>query len=336
MNSLDFSRFRVVAGVRFEGTQDNTVSCNCGLDPNQPAAGPLSAKGQGSYIDVLPSVSLRIRLDSQDNSALRLVYARGLSRPDPQFLTTATSVDNSTTPPTLTIGNPGLKPEHANNYDLLYERYLHPLGAIQVGFFYKSISTPIVLNLAPPTATQPDQVSQAVNAGSAHITGVEFNFQQHFTYLPSLLSGLGLSANYSYTTSRAHNVNPTGPRSDSPALLRQAPNTWNISPTYDHGRLSSRVGLAYNGANIFQYLFVDGAPGGIRGPSGDVYLYSHFQVDAQASVYLWKGFTAIASGLNLNNAVFGFYQGSPQFFIQREYYKPTYTFGLRWELGHEK
>ena len=336
MDSLDFSRFRVVAGVRFEGTQDNTVSCNCGLDPNNPHAGPLTARGQGSYVDVLPSVSLRIRLDNQDNSALRLVYARGLSRPDPQFLTTATSVDNSTTPPTLTIGNPALKPEHANNYDVLYERYLHPLGVVQVGFFYKSISTPIVLNLSPPTATQPDQVNQAVNAGSAHITGVEFNFQQHFSYLPSLLSGLGLSANYSYTTSRAHNVNPTGPRSDSPALLRQAPNTWNISPTYDRGRLSSRVGLAYNGANIFQYLFVDGAPGGIRGPAGDVYLYSHFQVDAQASVYLGKGLTAIASGLNLNNAVFGFYQGSRQYFIQREFYKPTYTFGLRWELQHER
>jgi TonB-dependent receptor len=336
MDSLDFSRFRVVAGVRFEGTKDNTVSCNCGLDPNNPHAGPLTAKGQGSYVDVLPSVSLRVRLDNQDNSALRLVYARGLSRPDPQFLTTATSVDNSTTPPTLTIGNPALKPEHANNYDVLYERYLHPLGVVQAGFFYKSISTPIVLNLTPPTATQPDQVNQAVNAGSAHITGVEFNFQQHFTYLPSLLSGLGLSANYSYTTSRAHNVNPTGPRSDSPALLRQAPNTWNISPTYDRGRLSSRVGLAYNGANVFQYLYVDGAPGGIRGPAGDVYLYSHFQVDAQASVYLGKGLTAIASGLNLNNAVFGFYQGSRQYFIQREFYKPTYTFGLRWELQRER
>jgi hypothetical protein len=96
------------------------------------------------------------------------------------------------------------------------------------------------------------------------------------------------------------------------------------------------VGLAYNGANIFQYLFVDGAPGGIRGPSGDVYLYSHFQVDAQASVYLGKGLTAIASGLNLNNAVFGFYQGSRQYFIQREFYQPTYTFGLRWDLQHER
>jgi TonB-dependent receptor len=329
MNSVDFSRFRLVGGVRFEGTQDNTVSFDT-------TANTLSAKGQGSYIDVLPSVSLHVRLDSQNNSALRFAYARGLSRPDPVFLTTATSVDNSTTPPTLTIGNPALKPEHANNIDVLYERFLHPLGLIQGGFFYKRLSDPIVLNLAPPTATQPDQVSQAVNAGSAYIAGVEFSFQQHFTYLPRLLSGLGLLANYSYATSRAHNVNPAGPRSDSPALLRQAPNAWNISPTYDHGRLSTRVGLAYNGANIFQYFFVDGAPGGIKGPSGDVYLYSHFQVDAQGSYYLGRGLTAIVSGLNLNNAVFGFYMGSPQYFIQREYYRPTYTFGFRWDLQREK
>jgi len=329
MNSVDFGRFRLVGGVRFEGTQDNTVSFDT-------TANTLSAKGQGSYVDVLPSASLRIRLDGQNNSALRFAYARGLSRPDPVFLTTATSVDNSTTPPTLTIGNPALKPEHANNIDVLYERFLHPLGLIQAGFFYKNLSSPIVLNLAAPTPTQSDQVSQAVNAGSAYIAGVEFSFQQHFTYFPGLLSGLGLLANYSYASSRADNVNPAGPRSDSPALLRQAPNTWNISPTYDRGRLSTRVGLAYNGANIFQYLFVDGTPGGIKGPSGDVYLYSHFQVDAQGSYYLGKGFTAIVSGLNLNNAVFGFYQGSPQFFIQREYYKPTYTFGFRWDLQHEK
>ena len=67
--------------------------------------------------------------------------------------------------------------------------------------------------------------------------------------------------------------------------------------------------------------------GGIPGPSRDVYLFSHFQVDAQGSCYLGKGLTAIVAGLNLNNAVFGFYQGSPQFLIQHEYYKPTYTFG---------
>jgi TonB-dependent receptor len=333
MDSLDFSRFHLVAGVRFEGTQDRTVSFD-------NTAGTLSFPGQGSYVDVLPSVSFRTRLDSQNNSALRFVYARGLSRPDPVFLTTATSLDNSTTPPTVTIGNPALKPEHANNFDVLYERYLTPLGLIQAGFFYKSLTDPIVslLSAPKPSAGCPSStcyVNQAVNSGDAHITGIELSFQQHFTYLPSLLSGLGVLANYSYATSQANNVNP-GNRTDSPALLRQAPNTWNISPTYDHGRLSTRVGLAYNGPNIFSYFFTQGSPGGVKGPFGDLYLYSHFQVDAQGSYYLGKGLTATVSGLNLNNAVFGFYYGSPQYFTQREFYKPTYAFGLRWDLQHEK
>jgi TonB-dependent receptor len=339
MDSIDFSRFRVVGGVRFEGTQDDTAS----FDPN---TGGLTLRGHGSYIDVLPSVSLRMRLDSRSNSALRFVYARGLSRPDPMFLTTATSIDNSTTPATVTIGNPALKPEHANNIDVLYERYLTPLGSIQAGFFYKRLSDPIVTLLSgpgslpqcPPSVT-PCYVSQAANSGSAYIAGLELAFQQHFSYLPGLLSGLGVSANYSYATSQAKNVNP-GSRTDNPALLRQAPNTWNISPTYDRGRISARVGLAYNGANIFSYFFVQPpgtvTPLGIKGPLGDVYLYSHFQVDAQGSVYLGKGLSFIASGLNLNNEVFGFYQGSTQFPIQREFYKPTYSFGFRWELGREK
>ena len=356
MNSLDFSRFRIVGGVRFEGTQDRTLSFD-------NTAGTLSFPGEGSYISALPSASFRVRLDSQNNSALRFVYARGLSRPDPSFLTTATSLDNSTTPATVTIGNPALKPEHGDNFDVLYERYLTPLGSIQAGFFYKNLTDPIVSLLSGPrpSAGCPSAtcyVNQAANSGSAHIGGLELAFQQHFSYLPGFLSGLGVSANYSYATSQARNVNP-GFRIDSPALLRQAPNTFNISPTYDRRRLSLRAGMAYNGANIFSYFFAsclngeqvqangvcvpnandpnpDPTPLGVKGPLGDVYLYSHFQVDAQGSYYLGKGFTAIASGLNLNNAVFGFYQGSSQFPIQREFYKPTYSFGLRWELGREK
>ncbi|HET6840439.1 MAG TPA: hypothetical protein VFK06_01935, partial [Candidatus Angelobacter sp.] len=39
--------------------------------------------------------------------------------------------------------------------------------------------------------------------------------------------------------------------------------------------------------------------------------------------------------LNLTNETFGFYQGSEQFPIQREYYNRTYTVGLRWALGRE-
>jgi hypothetical protein len=88
--------------------------------------------------------------------------------------------------------------------------------------------------------------------------------------------------------------------------------------------------MAYNAANIFLY---SGEP---HGPNGDQYFYPHFQVDAQGSYYLGKGLTFIASGLNLNNEVFGFYLGNPQFTLQREYYKPTYSFGFRWDLRRER
>lgn len=52
----------------------------------------------------------------------------------------------------------------------------------------------------------------------------------------------------------------------------------------------------------------------------------------QASIRLTKGFSAIVYGLNLNSEVFGFYQGSPIYPIQRESYRPTVAAGLRKSL----
>jgi HAMP domain-containing protein len=68
----------------------------------------------------------------------------------------------------------------------------------------------------------------------------------------------------------------------------------------------------------------------------NLYFYSHLQVDAQGSVRLAHGLTFIMYGLNLTNEVFGFYQGQPQFMIQREYYTPTIAAGFRWSPTREK
>jgi hypothetical protein len=96
------------------------------------------------------------------------------------------------------------------------------------------------------------------------------------------------------------------------------------------------VGLSYNGANIAGYQFTDGASGGIRGPFGDNYFYAHLQVDAQGSMRLRSGLSLIVYGLNLTNEVFGFYNGSPQYMVQREYYRPTVAAGFRWSRSREK
>ena len=183
-------------------------------------------------------------------------------------------------------------------------------------------------------------ISQPLNGQSASVYGFEISYLQHLTFLPGPLSGIGMSANYGYTHSSTTGV-PF--RTDHPALQRQAPNTWNISPTYDRGRVSARLGISHNDANIFSYAYQnlnsDGTPNdvplGIKGPLGDTYLYAHTQVDAQASIRMYRGLHFIVAGLNLTNEVFGFYNGSTQYVLQREYYKPSYMFGLRYTLSNE-
>ncbi len=162
-------------------------------------------------------------------------------------------------------------------------------------------------------------------------------WQQRLSFLPGLLNGTGVRANYSYTTSQASFPVDFG-RTDHPSLQRQAPNNWNFDMTYDKKGISARMGLTHNDANIFQYNFQDGADGGVKGPNGDVYLYPHTQLDAQVSYWIPRshGLQMIVSLLNLNNEVFGFYQGSEQFPIQREYYSRTYSFGLRWTPSRER
>ncbi len=372
MNSIDLGRLHLQAGLRFEATQMDTAGYNvtlyaagdptCGGSTNTGCGVPVPITNNPSYLDVLPSVQARVRLTPDSN--IRAVMARGIARPTPYQLVPYVTADDSSQ--SVSVGNPALRPEHAINYDLLYERYLNPLGMIQAGFFFKQLTAPqlnfqipIGVDVAAlPAGTLPPallatveqyqnggnySVSQTINGQNAWLYGFEVSFQQHFRYLPSVLGGLGLSANYSYTGSREKGV-PL--RTDHPRLIDQAANTWNLSPTYDTRRFSLRTGLTYNGKSPFSYNWISPAlaPGagadpsglGPKGPSGDVWTLAHTQIDAQATYRVWRGMSVLVSGLNLNNEVFGYFTGSDQFVNQREYYKPTYTGGLRYDFGHER
>jgi len=342
MDTVDFNKIRLVAGVRFEGTNLDTATPVFTTDPvtgNPVFSG--NTKFNGSYVKVLPSASLRFALKKDTN--LRLVYSRGFSRPNPQDIAQAVSVDSSASPILVSLGNPSLRPETADNIDVLFEHYLNPFGIITAGYFYKNLTDPIITHQfnnvttgtfgsttcgAPPTGT-PCRVTQPVNAGSAWLNGFEVAYLQHLTFLPGAFAGLGISANYGYTASRT-SFGPDFGRTDHPRLVRNAPHTWNVSPTYDRGRVSVRVGFSYNAENIAGYG--DGTPG----PFGDNFFYPHLQFDAQGSVKMAHGLSFVMYGLNLNNEVFGFYNGSPQFMVQREFYKPTIAAGFRWSPLHEK
>jgi TonB-dependent receptor len=324
MNTFDFVRSRLQAGVRVEATHSDYTGYHVTLDSKGHYVSTSPVSGASNYTDALPSVQYKFGFDP--NTDVRLVYGMGIARPN--FGDLPPYVLESDKKKSISVGNPALLPTRANNFDVLVERFFEPLGVVQAGAFYKALKDPIYGGFQTKVAggiydgfTQ----SQPINGPSAHVGGLELAWQQHLTFLPGIAGGLGVLANYSYATSKA-----TVPgRSDTPALLRQAPNNWNLGVTYDRRGLSARLGVTHNDASIFAYNYRDGADGGIKGPLGDQYLYPHTQIDAQGTYMVMPGFQLVVSLLNLNNEVFGFYQGSPQYQVQREFYNRTVSVGVR-------
>jgi outer membrane receptor protein involved in Fe transport len=125
MNSMDLgARVRLVAGVRVESTHVDTRSF-------QASTGLQDYKAGGDYTDVLPSVSLKVA--TADNAAIRLVYSRALSRPNPGDISKAVGIPNITNPPTVSLQSRSegrtceqLATSHLSN--------IKPLGMVQAGY----------------------------------------------------------------------------------------------------------------------------------------------------------------------------------------------------------
>jgi TonB-dependent receptor len=347
MNSTSFGNLRLQAGLRIEATttsfQANKVTLNGGAyDHTDPVT------GDSSYVNLMPSVQAQYAIG--ENTALRLAYGRGISRPNFSDIVPAVQVDPNTSPKSLQVGNSALHPTTANNFDVLIEHFFQPLGSLQAGVFYKALTDPIYPTVSFVPVSDPNFAGylrqQSINGPSAYIAGVEAAWQQRLSFLPGPLGGLGVAANYSHTASRVtfpdgfSSAVPGGQgRIDHPGLQRQAPNTWNLGLTYDWQRFSYRIGVSHNDTSIFAYGYVhdprvpnvDQDPiVGIRGPLGDQYLYAHTQLDMQGNFRVLRGLAVVVSGLNLTNEVFGFYTGSTIYPNQREFYHPTLIVGVRW------
>jgi TonB-dependent receptor len=346
-----FGNVRLEGGIRFDegathflaNTINNAATGPCFKDSTQSCPAVTPNRQDANYFNALPSVALQWQF--QKDSNLRAVYSRGLARPNIGDLVPATVVDPNQTPyPTVATGNPNLVPTLSDNFDILAEHYFQPLGILQAGYFFKELHSPIypvaaLINNYNGTG-RTYQETQSINGPNAHIQGIELQWEQRFSFLPGVLDGFGLSANYSYASSQV--TFPSGfdgGRTDHPALDRTSPNDYNFNLTYDKSRFSGRFAISHNDPNIAAYQWnsstgpINDPVLGLKGPSGDNYFYGHTQFDAQGSYRLYKDLRVVASGLNLSNEVYGFYNGSGIYPVQREYYRPTYSFGLRWAIS---
>ncbi len=351
MHDLDSGPWHLNAGLRLESTYQNyrgyadTVTAD--FSSPTSVAGVQQVSGGHTYNDLFPSVQLRYSIDDATN--VRAAVTRGIARPDYAALAPTTlGTPNSQVPggaafnQSVTIGNPNLQAEYAWNYDVLFEHYLPDDGLISFGGFYKDLHN-IIYNQrfqnysGPIIAYQGAGYTVPLNGPGGHLIGWEADFEQRFAGLPGIFSGLGIAANWTHVNSYA--VIPNGTFDSTAAgfvpsalpprrapLFRTSPNLGNVSGTYSYGRVYARIAWVYQGANIASY-----GDGSNDPTSGDTYFYAHSQIDASLYITVMEGTQIQLQGLNLNNAVFGFFNGSPNhaYDIQREYYGQTFYLGIR-------
>ncbi len=219
-----FGRFSVLTGVRTERVSTYTffyVAASAAKRlPFVSATDPVEAARRAS-IDYTPSStkgsyqkyfpSLHLAYDLTKNLKLRASWSNSYGRPRLQdMVATPTATDPSASNPTglVTIGNPNLRPALAKNIDVRVDYSWGGTGFFSARVFRKDISDYVgsATNNGYRIPDGPDNgfggqyvgyaLVQPLNLGSTRTNGVELDFRQQLTFLPGVLKGLFLRANY--------------------------------------------------------------------------------------------------------------------------------------------
>ena len=282
---------QATGGFRYERTDVGTTAVRI-------VNGEITPAGQaGGYDSYLPSVHLR--WNAATNLVLRAAYTNTIGRPDFNDITARESISFSSGGlPTLSRGNPDLKPRRSEGLDASIE-YYPPGGLISLGVFYKDIKDEIfsvtnieTLDLDVGRGPEQVEVSEPRNAQSASIFGIEAAIQQSFTFLPAPFDGFGVNLNGTYIDSDLEVLTATGPRQRG--FFLQPEWTANASLFYEKGPFQIRVAYNYLGG------FLENINGSI--PSADQFWKERGQLDAQVRLRLSDTIEIFAEGENLTDA----------------------------------
>ncbi|WP_445359053.1 TonB-dependent receptor [Microbulbifer sp. ANSA005] len=264
------------------------------------------------YTDTLPSLNLNFELSEQDY--IRFAAAKVMGRPPVGQLKGGAGSWNSAGENDYNVwtkGSPYLDPFRANQFDLAYEHYFEDGGAVTAAIFWKDIESLIEkqyiyldsqsertalfesLGIDVPEGFEAGAFETYVNNDKGgYIRGIELAGTKTFDQLPGILSGLGMTASYSYTESETEVTggNLAGETMPLPGLSE---NVWSTTVFWDVGNFSSHVNVRYRDE------FTEVMP--IPGSSTVVPAREYTTVDAQISYAFDNGIDVVLSGNNLTN-----------------------------------
>ncbi|MGN6375902.1 MAG: TonB-dependent receptor [Sphingomonas sp.] len=263
-----------------------------------------------NYTSFLPSVNLRFHFTH--NLQLRFAYSKNISRPEfnqlnPSLTITEPGTEQINQEHDTSGGNPYLKPMTSNNLDASLEWYFSRSGSLTAAAFYKDISNYIQTAITARDVTFQDGVTATYNVTSynnvsdAKVKGFEVGYQQFFDFLPGLLSGFGVQANFTYVDSNAPSPATEGPVKDVPLELLSKYN-YNLIGIYEKGKFSARV--AYNWRS--KYLVTTSGNG-----SGNLPVFDkpYGQLDASISYDVTPHFGLSLDAVNLTDSLRQTYYG---------------------------
>lgn len=262
-------RLGLLAGVRWEKTDvatDGFVPARVLSTTAQRAADPFGSAVRdqnnrrstaGAYDDFFPGAHATYRIAPGLQG--RLSWSNSIGRVPLSNLLPLETVSDAAQ--TITINNPALKPQDAENWDVALEYYFEPVGQISVGYFRKNIADFIVTSRGGTVGTGPgngyngDYAGYAIttqfNGGSAVVDGWEFNYQQQLSFLPALLKNTSFFANYTALTT-AGDYGDTGRRSTA-EVAQFIPETGNAGLTWKYRAVGLRALVNYTGAYLQDY-----------------------------------------------------------------------------------
>ena len=222
MGNIRLGKVSVLTGARMEDTRGSGEGPLNYISPAEKArraawVGPVTdpearrrAEAQfggrdtneGQYRVVLPGIHLKY--EPFAGLLTRLSWSTGVGRPDFGTIIPNTVADDDIR--RVTVSNPELKPQYANNYDLTAEYYFKPQGMFSVGVFRKKIADYIFTDSSQIVSAGSENgfegqyagysLTTQVNGGSATIEGIEFSYQQQLSFLPGWSKGFGVYTNF--------------------------------------------------------------------------------------------------------------------------------------------
>ncbi|WP_395408467.1 TonB-dependent receptor [Pseudoduganella sp. UC29_106] len=342
--STDFAafddRFKGNVGVRVVRTKSQATA-RVLSNPAQPTSPLVDFTKTTTYTNVLPTFNATY--DIAKDFVARFGYGRGMTRPDLGSLNPNVSVNSANG--SASVGNPELRPQVADSYDLSLERYFSPTNYVALGVFNKDIdgffstlsscatvaNTPAYAGASNGCSSGQYLVSKQVNAAKGYARGVELSGQWFFNDKDSWLKNFGVAGSYTYVdTSAPLNIGTT----TAPVFIKTqqflaSKNSYSLSGLYEDNKLSGRLVYTWRSSQARSYNALI--------PLSSTYIGAYGLLDASLSYAIDDHLTLAVSAQNLTNRAPNRYAGEVQTLeTDREYQHflngRVFSAGLRYKF----